>query len=186
MKIRVVTHNKHKYDEYKLLFENENVETEWINMEYVEIQDNDIENIALYSLNILKDNVEEPYIMEDSGLFIESLNGFPGPYSSYVNKTIGNEGILKLMEGKKNRDAEFIAIIGLRINGENYLFKGKTEGIISSKISGNKGFGYDPIFIPKEQNKTFAEMEIDEKNMYSHRMKAFKNLIRFLQENNFL
>ncbi|MGC8585472.1 MAG: XTP/dITP diphosphatase [Thermoplasmata archaeon] len=181
MKIHLVTHNKHKFEEYRLLFKNENMEIEWVNTEYVEIQDDDVENVALFSLNALTGKIHEPFMLEDSGLYIKSLKGFPGPYSSYVNRTIGNEGIMDLMKNIRERQAVFVAVIGLRMDGQNYLFRGVTEGKISNEIKGKKGFGFDPIFIPEGSERTFSEMDIEEKNRYSHRMRAFKKLIEFLK-----
>ena len=108
-------------------------------------------------------------IIEDDGLYIDSLDGFPGPYSSYVHKTIGNQGILDLL--KKNRDAKFISNITYCDKKNLESFEGKLDGCISKSEKGT-GWGYDPIFIPKNTKKTFAEL-IDKNNL-SHRYKALK------------
>jgi len=92
-------------------------------------------------------------IIEDDGLCIDSLDGFPGPYSSYVHKTIGNSGILQLL--KKNRNAKFISTIVYCDKKSLEFFEGKLDGTISQSEKG-KGWGYDPIFIPKNTKKTFV------------------------------
>jgi len=109
-------------------------------------------------------------IIEDSGLFIESLNGFPGPFSSYVFKTIGNSRILRLVGS--NRRAYFQSVVAFCDNKYGVmLFDAKIEGKIS-KISTGRGWGYDPIFIPKGESKSYAI--ISNKNEISHRYKALK------------
>jgi XTP/dITP diphosphohydrolase len=112
---------------------------------------------------------KKPVIIEDDGLFINSLDGFPGPYSSYAFKTIGNKGILNLL--KNNRKAKFVSIITFCDKKILKSFDGKLDGTISKSQKG-KGWGYDPIFIPKNTMKTFAE--INNKNELSHRYKALK------------
>jgi len=119
--------------------------------------------------------------MEDSGLFIEKLNGFPGPYSSYVYRKIGCDGILKLLEGEKERDAKFVSIVGFKKDKLIRIFKGEIVGKISYKKKGTHGFGFDPIFMPENIEKTFAEMNLEEKNLWSHRGRAFKALGEWLQ-----
>ncbi|KFM17399.1 dITP-XTP pyrophosphatase protein [Marine Group I thaumarchaeote SCGC AAA799-P11] len=99
----------------------------------------------------------------------DSLKGFPGPYSSYVFKTIGNKGILKLVPSK--RKAKFVSIITYCDKKILESFNAKLDGTISKSQKG-KGWGYDPIFIPKNSRKTFAE--VDHKNKLSHRFKALK------------
>ncbi len=178
--MRIVTHNKNKYMEYRELFERENIEIEWINLEYPEIQADELEEIVKFSINYLIDRIEKPFFIEDAGLFIKTLNGFPGPYSSYVHKKIGNRGILKLMENKNNRDAEFRAVIGY-YDGSIHIFSGSVMGKISFEEKGKNGFGYDPIFVPEGSNKTFAQMDIDEKNNFSHRRKAWENFLNGLK-----
>ena len=95
---------------------------------------------------------KKPIIIEDDGLFIDSLNGFPGPYSSYVFKTIGNNGILQLL--KHNRQAKFCSIIFYYDNKNSKSFEAKIDGTISKSQHGS-GWGYDPIFIPKNFTKNY-------------------------------
>ncbi|RLE72114.1 MAG: non-canonical purine NTP pyrophosphatase, RdgB/HAM1 family, partial [Thermoprotei archaeon] len=125
-----------------------------------------------------------PFFVEDAGLFVEALNGFPGPYSSYIYKTIGCEGILKLLEGVDNRKAYFLSVVALRAPGlGDVVFKGKVNGIIANEMRGEKGFGFDPIFIPDGCEKTFAEMNIEEKSRYSHRGKALRKMGKWIVKN---
>ncbi len=176
LKLYFRTSNKHKYLEAKEILSKYNIEVEWINKKYLEVQAESLEEVVLEALK----NVENNTFIEDAGLFIDALNGFPGVYSSYVFKKIGNEGILKLMENEKNRRAKFISIVGLKINDECKIFKGVVEGVIAEGIRGKGGFGYDPIFIPLGYTKTFAE-DTKIKNEVSHRRRALEELARFLR-----
>lgn len=122
---------------------------------------------------------------EDTGLEVEALNGEPGVKSArYAGEEKSFEKntakLLQNMEGKQNRKAQFKTVIALVINGKEYLFEGICKGTIAKAPRGNKGFGYDPVFMPEGQTKTFAEMDMDEKNRYSHRRKAMDKLIVFL------
>lgn len=150
----------------------------------LEIQSNDLEEIASSALAVILQKTEKPVFVEDSGLFIHELNGFPGPYSAYVFETIGVEGILKLMENAKSRKAEFRSSVAFGMNGKWLAnFSSATEGTIQLQARGANGFGFDPIFVPMWTQKTFAEMELREKTVYSHRSKALSKLaLWFLNE----
>ncbi len=167
-----ITSNEGKYREVSEMAKKYGVEIEWMRMKYLEPQGSDLEEIARLSALMLAEKIDGKFFIEDSGLFIEALKGFPGPYSSYVFKTIGNEGILKLMEGVENRKAYFKAVVAYYDGKEVHTFTGIVEGEISSEIRGSEGFGYDPIFL--YQGKTFAEMKTEEKNKVSHRKRAFE------------
>ncbi|MBK70641.1 MAG: non-canonical purine NTP pyrophosphatase, RdgB/HAM1 family [Euryarchaeota archaeon] len=120
-------------------------------------------------------------MVEDAGLFIESLGGFPGPYSSYVEEKIGLDGILRIMNGEENRNAEFRAVIAFHYLGQTHIFRGKCEGSIDLEKRGKGGFGYDPIFVPFDSDgRTCAEMSAVEKSSISHRGKALNKLLEFL------
>ena len=114
---------------------------------------------------------------------MESLNGFPGTYSKYVQETLGNEGILKLLEDKEGDDrrAYFKTVIGYCDEKGVKLFKGIVKGMVSYEIrSKGYGFAYDSIFIPDGEDRTFAEMKTEEKSEISHRKKAFEEFKKFL------
>jgi XTP/dITP diphosphohydrolase len=121
--------------------------------------------------------------VEDAGLFIEALNGFPGPFSSYVYKTIGTQGVLRLMRGIKNRNALFLSAVAFcKPKSDPQVFVGKVDGVITLKERGGYGFGFDPIFQPKGKKKTFAEMRRGEKNKFSHRAKALRNFAEWFNK----
>ena len=116
-------------------------------------------------------------LVEDSGLFIESLDDFPGVYSSYFFRTVGNQGILKLLENESNRNAEYRACSILYRDGVYFRALGKCLGSISTEIKGSNGFGYDPIFIPDSgDGRTFGEMQDYEKVSKSHRGESLRIL----------
>jgi XTP/dITP diphosphohydrolase len=152
-----------------------------------EIQDDSLKNIADFSLSFLLEKFNDSVFIEDSGLFINQLDGFPGPYSSYVFKKIGNKGILKLLKSSHHgeRKAYFQAVVAFYDSSRNIrkIFTGKVDGIISNEIRGDKGWGFDPIFIPEEgDGRTFAAMGIENKNKFSHRIRALDNLGIYLKK----
>ncbi len=124
---------------------------------------------------------------EDTGLEVASLNGEPGVKSArYAGDDRDfQQNIDKLLfnlQGNTNRKAQFRTVVSLILDNQEYLFEGICEGQISENQNGNQGFGYDPVFIPDGATKSFAEMNMDEKNKYSHRKKAVAKLINFLSE----
>jgi XTP/dITP diphosphohydrolase len=125
---------------------------------------------------------------EDTGLETEALNGEPGVKSArYASEDKAfDKNIDKLLlklNGINNRNAQFRTVISLIFDNKEFLFEGICKGKIINERKGEKGFGYDPVFVPNGSNKTFAEMTIKEKNNFSHRKKAADKLITFLQEN---
>ncbi len=124
---------------------------------------------------------------EDTGLETDALNGAPGVKSARYAGEHGNsdaniEKLLSQLNNKTNRTARFRTVISLILNDKEYFFEGICEGTITTERSGEKGFGYDPVFIPNGANTTFANMDIEEKNKYSHRKKATQQLIDFLNQ----
>ncbi len=150
-----ITSNEGKFREVREMASKYGLEIEWLRMEYIEPQGNSLEEIARLSAEMLAEKVDGEFVIEDSGLFVEALKGFPGPYSSYVFKTIGNEGILKLMEGVEDRRAYFMAVVAYWDGKTVRTFTGRVDGEISREIRGTQGFGYDPIFLYGD--RTFAE-----------------------------
>ncbi|MEM3752977.1 MAG: XTP/dITP diphosphatase [Candidatus Micrarchaeaceae archaeon] len=171
--INFVTSNKNKFEEIRALGEKRGIKVNWLNYPKYEIQSNSIESIAQLGAIAAFSALLVPLIVEDTGLFIDSLNGFPGPYAAEVYKAIGLKGILKLLEGAEVRRARFETVICYASESELKLFKGVAEGTIAERISKGRAFGYDPIFIPDGSKKTLAELGIDKKNELSHRAKAF-------------
>jgi XTP/dITP diphosphohydrolase len=126
---------------------------------------------------------------DDTGLEIEALNFEPGVYSARYagnqkNDSDNIEKVLTKLKGKDNRNARFRTVITLLIGQDEYSFEGRVEGKISLDKRGEFGFGYDPIFIPENESRTFAEMQLEEKNKFSHRARAFQKMIHFLKSEN--
>jgi XTP/dITP diphosphohydrolase len=144
-------------------------------------------NAMLKSAYVVE-NYQIDCFADDSGLEVEALNNEPGIYSARYSGKRGDvenmHFLLHKMEGQTNRKARFKTVISLIKNGQNYLFEGLIEGNLRTSPSGEKGFGYDPIFEPNGYSITFAEMEMEEKNKISHRAIAMQKLIAFLKENN--
>jgi len=176
-KIFFVTSNNGKFSEAEKKIKN----IEQKIFEYPEIRSENLSEIVVYGIEFLKEKIRKPFFIEDSGLFIDVLNNFPGPFSKYVFNKIGCKGILKLMKNEKNRNAVFKSAIGY-YDGEIKVFEGISKGRISNRMSGKNGFGYDPIFIPKTNDKTFAQMSREEKNTYSHRGNALTKLANFMEK----
>ncbi|MFQ5783061.1 MAG: RdgB/HAM1 family non-canonical purine NTP pyrophosphatase [Nitrosopumilus sp.] len=164
-----VSSNIHKYKEAKKILDSYGIKLGFIKFNLEEIQSDSLKEIASKKAKHAFSNCKKPVIIEDDGLFIDSLGGFPGPYSSYVFKTIGNKGILNLLKNK--RKAKFVSIITYCDKTNLQSFDAKLDGTISKSQKGN-GWGYDPIFIPKNSKKTFSEL--NNKNELSHRYKALK------------
>jgi XTP/dITP diphosphohydrolase len=172
------TGNDHKIEEAKAALSQHKIEVrKFEEGEKLEIQNVNLEEIANTALALILQKTDKPVFVEDSGLFVLELNGFPGPYSSFVFETIGLEGILKLMEGAKSRKAEFKSSVAFGEGGKWLAtFSSTTEGVIQMAPRGMEGFGFDPIFVPMWTQKTFAEMALKEKTVYSHRSKALSKL----------
>lgn len=164
-----VSSNRHKYQEAKKILQSFGVNLKFFKYKLEEIQSSSLKEIASKKAEQAFQKCKKPIIIEDDGLFIDSLRGFPGPYSSYVFKTIGNKGILQLL--KHNRRAKFVSIISYYDDKNFKSFEAKIDGTISKSQNGTS-WGYDPIFIPKNFTKTFAELNT--KNDLSHRYKALK------------
>ncbi len=124
---------------------------------------------------------------DDSGLEVEALNGEPGVFSARYagqqgNHEANNQKLLKEMDGKTNRRACFKTVMALILDGKVHYFEGRVDGVIAEKLIGNKGFGYDPLFIPNGFDKTFAEMPAEIKNSISHRKRALEVMLEFFQK----
>ncbi|NWF87220.1 XTP/dITP diphosphatase [Candidatus Bathyarchaeota archaeon] len=178
------TNNVNKFNEARMVLAEYGITVGMLRVKTLEIQSESLEEIAKTSAKEAFKHCHLPIIVEDAGLFIAGLNGFPGPYAAYVYKTIGNSGLLKLMENIKNRKAKFQSVIAYHSSELKMpiCFKGEATGEITKKErteDNNSGFGFDPIFKPTNSSKTFAEMEIMEKNRYSHRAKALRNFVEW-------
>ena len=165
-----VSSNENKFQETERILSNFRMQINFFKTTLEEIQSNDLNDIAEQKAINAYGIVKKPIIIEDDGLFIDSLNGFPGPYSSYVYDTIGNKGIMNLLENCEIRDAKFVSIIAYCDSDcDVKLFESSIPGKISSVIE-KGGWGYDPIFIPNGESKTYAN--VSDKDKFSHRAAA--------------
>jgi len=177
-----ITSNKGKALEAKTKFSEINVKIIQKNLGYPEIQADSLEEVALFGVEDVKKRFDQPFFLEDAGLFIDALGGFPGVYSAYVFYRIGCDGVLKLMDNVDEKKACFRSVIAYGEPGKKpRLFVGECFGTLSKKALGNHGFGYDPIFIPDGETRTFGQMDTEEKNRFSHRGKSLEKLMDFFK-----
>jgi XTP/dITP diphosphohydrolase len=173
------TGNINKFNEARSILGQHGVAVGMLRLKGDEVQSESLQEIAEKSVLNAYKSCRLPIFVEDAGLFIDALSGFPGPYAAYVYKTIHNDGVLRLMEKERNRKANFQSVIAFCDN-ENLKplsFYGQAKGKITfseRREQGKSGFGFDPIFQPQGSKKTFAEMTISEKNGYSHRANAIR------------
>lgn len=175
MRLKVITSNPGKVEEYQRMFGDLGIEMEHARIPYDEIQTSELEEVVRKGMDALRSQGLKDFIIDDSGMFVDALKGFPGVYSAYVQKTVGNDGILTLMEGVEDRGAVFKCCIGCDIDGETIIVTGECPGVILKEGRGEKGFGYDPIF-SHDGKRSFSEIGLEEKNSVSHRGDAVKLL----------
>jgi len=181
MKLYFVTTNKHKVREVQSIL-GDSIEIEQIDFDYDELRSDYPEEIVMEAIGKMVKKYKKPVLIEDSGLFIDCLGEFPGTCSAYVHKRIGLPGILKLMEGKDDRNCSYKSAIGYGEPGKSSVsFLGEEKGEIAEKIRGSKGFGHDPIFIPEGNDKTYGEMDNVEE-IKKFRRRAIVQLIDFLKK----
>ena len=188
----MATNNPHKLEEIRHI-----LKSDYTVLSLADIGFNDdieetgttlIENAGIKSLTIYKKYGKNCF-SDDTGLIVDALNGSPGVYSARYageNATF-DENVTKLlseMNDMRNRKAAFCTVISLVLDGVEYSFEGRIDGVITKKRSGSKGFGYDPIFLPNGYDLTFAEMPAELKNAISHRAIATKKLVDFLKLHN--
>lgn len=169
MKLIFVTGNKGKFTEAKQIIDN----LEQVDIDLAEIQSLDSKEIILHKLEEAEKKVDGSLIVEDSSLSFECLSGLPGPLIKLFIKTIGNEGLVKMVKSLGNSKAVASVVIGYRCGDVTEFFEGVIEGVITEP-RGDNGFGWDAIFQPINKDKTFAEMTFEEKNEISMRKIAFQ------------
>ena len=178
MSVRFVTGNEGKVREAReYLLE----PVEQVEYDYVEVQADDLAEIATRGARETFDALgdDEPVVVEDSGLFVDALGGFPGPYSAYVEHTLGIERVHRLVEPEDDSRARFRSIVAYADEETTETFEGAVRGRVVAP-RGDGGFGYDPIF--EHDGTTFAEMSTAEKNAVSHRGRALAKLADWLAE----
>jgi len=193
MEILFATGNMHKVSEAAALFEplGHNVKPLVLDgepLEFVEPQADGLEVVTLAKIEQARSMVigtplvDSAILVEDSGLFIDALEGFPGAYSSYVERSIGLDGVLSLLDGSDDRGAEYRAVAIIDLGDRILRSSGVCRGGIAKERMGDGGFGYDPIFIPKEgDGRAFGQMSAEEKSALSHRGRALKGLSELLK-----
>ncbi|MBF4474977.1 MULTISPECIES: XTP/dITP diphosphatase [Methanobacterium] len=180
--ITFITGNQHKVKEAQGIFHQFNIEVEHVDLGYPEIQ-GELIDVARFGAVDAARRLGRPVIVEDAGLFIKALNWFPGTYSSYVQDTLGNQGILKLMNNVKDRYAEFRSVIGFATpKTEPETFLGVVGGQIAHQEKGDHGFAYDPLFVPEGYSQTFGELTRKEKNEFSHRRRSLENFAQWYKD----
>lgn len=190
MKLVFATNNQHKVEEIRAVlppsFSIVTLKEAGIDIDIPEPHDTLEENAREKAVTIHQMTGENCF-SEDTGLEVDALGGEPGvksaryagddrSFSSNIDK------LLSRLEGKPNRKARFRTVICLILEGKEYLFEGICEGHILEEEKGGKGFGYDPVFTPEGDNRSFAEMSLEEKSRYSHRSKAVAGLVTFLNQ----
>jgi len=181
------TNNINKFNEARRVLAEYKIAVGMLRVKALEVQSENLEEIAKTSVLEAFKRCKLPLIVEDAGLFVEALNGFPGPYAAYVYKTIGNAGLLRLMENLENRRATFQSIVAYCSADVKspVCFRGEVIGEITEKErrgDNKSGFGFDPIFKPANSHVTFAEMSIQNKNKHSHRAMALRKFAEWYKK----
>lgn len=146
-----------------------------------------LEGNALQKAKYVFEKYKTDCFADDTGLEVEALSGEPGVYSARYaglekNSEANMDLLLEKLIQKANRKAQFRTVIALILDGKEYTFEGRVTGVIATERQGNEGFGYDPVFIPEKEKRTFAEMSVAEKNKMSHRSRAIGKLTAFLEK----
>ena len=191
MKIVFTTNNKHKLEEIKDIlgknFEIVSLTEIGCHEDIPETGSTLQENARQKSTYVVK-HYNQNCFADDTGLEVEALGGEPGVYSARYAEGTDHDSeanmrkLLAKMEGQSNRKACFRTVISLIIDGVEHQFEGKVEGRIATEKYGKEGFGYDPIFIPEDYDKSFAELGEEIKNQISHRARAVKKLAEYLEK----
>jgi XTP/dITP diphosphohydrolase len=182
--ILFATSNRGKLEEARMILVPFGLSVEQYDGKGVEIQADTNGEVAAFASKGAASSSGRPVLVEDAGICVESLKGFPGPYSAYVFKTIGTAGIIGLLRWPqrkgKERAAKFVSSLAYcEPQGEPSLFEGTVRGTIAFKPSGEGGFGFDPIFVPEGGSKTFGELTLEEKCAVSHRAVAMRKFARW-------
>ncbi len=187
-KILFVTNNKHKLQEARQIlsgkFEVLSLKEIGFEGDIPETQPT-IEGNAIQKVRFIYDRYKTDCFADDTGLIVSALGGEPGVYSArYAGENATFEDnmnlLLEKMKDIKDRKAYFVTVIALIKDGKLYTFEGRVDGVITTTPRGEKGFGYDPVFLPDGYDKTFAEMTAEQKNKISHRGRALEKLAGFL------
>lgn len=176
------TSNDHKYRECKVVLEEFAISLKRLPGKGPELQADDLATIAAFAATGAYARYKVPLLAEDAGLFVDALGGFPGPYSAYASGTIGCAGILALLAGKPSRKAVFRSAVAFcDALSPPKVFEGSLRGGISLRQAGHRGFGFDPIFIPRGSGLTLGQVSLTEKSRISHRAEALRAFGRWFK-----
>lgn len=190
-KLVFATNNAHKLDEIRAILGDE--------IEIVSLADigchtdipetaDTLEGNALQKARYVYEHYHCDCFADDTGLEVEALDGAPGvhtaryAYPDRHDPEANTRKLLNALKEKSSRRAQFRTVIALILNGEEHLFDGRVVGSIATEKRGTEGFGYDPVFIPEDSGKTFAELGVEAKNRISHRARAMARLCEFLRQ----
>lgn len=151
-----------------------------------EVQSLDFREVARAKALVAARALGVPVLVEDSGLAVAGWGGFPGPLTKWITMgALGQEGFAKMLDGFSDRSAEAVSVLAVAKPGDRendvLVAEGRVKGSIALHPRGESGFGWDVLFVPEDETRTFAEMSDNEKNRISHRAKAFENLRRLLE-----
>jgi len=178
--VTFVSSNAGKWPEVRELLAGCGVRARWARRVLPEPQAETLEEVVRSKLDAVG-GISGYVLVEDSGLFIPSLGGFPGVYSAHFLKLWGFGPVYELLR-HRDRAAHFRTVAGLRKGNRHWMFPGEVHGRIAPRPAGTNGFGYDPIFIPTGWRRTFAQASSDEKNAVSHRSHAIRAAGEFLAD----
>jgi XTP/dITP diphosphohydrolase len=174
------TSNRGKLEEARAILAPFGISVEQFDGKGIEIQADTTGEVAVYSSRGAATAAGRPVLVEDAGLYVDSLGGFPGPYSAYAFRTIGSAGIITLLRPSASRAAKFVSSLAYCApGGEPARFEGFATGTITTRPRGNRGFGFDPIFVPKGGSKTFGELTTVQKCDVSHRAASMKKFAKW-------
>ena len=180
------TSNRGKLEEARAILAPFGIAVEQYDGKGIEIQADTNSEVAAYASRGAAKTAGRAVLVEDAGLYVESLGGFPGPYSAYAFKTIGLAGVLALLRSSPSgRAARFVSSLAhCEPLGEPTLFEGSASGTIAARPRGKRGFGFDPIFLPEGGTKTFGELTLRDKCAVSHRGDAMTKFAKWYLSRN--
>ena len=191
MKLVFATNNAHKLDEIRAILGNK---IEILSLNDIDCHDeipetaDTLEGNALQKAMYIKEHYGYDCFADDTGLEVSALGGAPGVHTARYAENTDHDSeanmnkLLKELEGKNDRSAQFRTVIALLLNGEQHLFEGIVKGDILTEKRGSEGFGYDPVFSPEQYRESFAELGAEVKNKISHRARAVANLVEYLNK----
>jgi XTP/dITP diphosphohydrolase len=179
MTVRFVTGNEGKVREAREYLDGVGESVEQVTYDYTEVQSDSLADIARHGAREAQAELGGSVVVEDSGLFVDALDGFPGPYSAYVEDTVGVERLWRLADPEDDHRARFRSVVAYADGDTVETFEGSVRGTLVAP-RGDGGFGFDPIF--EYDGRTFAEMDTDEKNAISHRGRALAKFAEWYGE----